>query len=153
MSHVASVKAYVTDLEILDKVAGDLGLELVRNVDTYAWFGRWVGDYSGGVAAVSNGHDPKTFGTCQHKLRRKDHQPGDYEIGLVPRLDGGPGWELLYDNWGSGGARIEQLAGKNLGALKNEISAAVSARILARKGYRVSRTVDANGVIKITGRL
>lgn len=150
MSHVASVKCYVVDLDALEAVAKDLGFELVRGAESYAWWGHWVNDFSGGVAAVSNGHDPKTFGTCKHKLRRADHHEGMYEIGLVPRLDGKPGFELLYDNYGTGGHAIEQKAGKNLVTLKTELAAAVTMRTMAREGWRVQRTVDAKGAVKIT---
>lgn len=151
MSHVASVKCYVTDLDVLDAVASRMGLELVRNATSYKWFGNWVGDFRGDTAAVSNGHDPSTFGKSLHKLRRKDHREGDYEIGLVARLDGQAGYELLYDNWGSGGRRIEERAGRGLKTLKDELTAEVTTRQLARKGYRVSRSVNASGQIVIAG--
>lgn len=151
MSHVASVQCYVQDLDALEAVAARLGLELVRGATSYAWFGTWVGDFRGDRAAVSNGHDPKTFGTSVHKLRRQDHRQGDYEIGLVPRLDGQPGFELLFDNWGHGGRRIQEKAGKDLLTLKNELAAETTQRILARQGYRWRRSVNAaTGDIVIT---
>lgn len=149
MSHVASVECYVTDLEALEAAADGLGFTLVRNATTYAWYGRWMNDFNESHAAVTRGHDPKTFGTCVHKLRRKNHQAGDYEIGLVPRLDGKPGFELIYDNWGNGGRQVEALAGKNLSELKRQIAAEVSTRVMQRQGYRVSRTT-VDGKIRLT---
>lgn len=150
MSHVASVKCYVTDLEALKAVADRMGFELVLNAKTYAWYGQWVGDFRGATAAVDNGHKPEDFGKCIHKLRRKDHKAGDYEIGVVARPDGQPGYELVYDNWGGSGRRIEELAGKGLKTIKDEIAAEVSTRIMRRKGYRVTRTTNAAGAIVLT---
>jgi hypothetical protein len=152
MSHVASVKCFVQDLDGLERVAKDLGFELVRDAKTYAWFGRWVNDFRGAQAAVDNGHRPEDFGKCVHKLRRVDHRDGMYEIGVVNRVDGKPGFELVYDNWSSGGAAIEAKAGKGLVTLKNAIAEDVTSLALKRKGYRVVRTVDAKtGAIKLTG--
>ena len=147
MSHVASVKCYVQDLDALASVADRLGFELVRDAKTYAWFGQWVGDFRGSTAAVDNGHRPEDFGKCLHKLRRKDARAGDYEIGVVARPDGQPGYELVYDNWSVGGSRVEELAGRGLSKLKDEIACEVSTRIMRRKGYRVSRTVNQQGAI------
>lgn len=149
MSHVAAVNCYVTDLDDLEAVADRLGFKLVRGATSYAWFGRWMNDYNATTAAVTQGFDPKTFGTCEHKLTLKDHRAGDYEIGLVERRDGQPGWEMLYDNWSTGGARIHERAGRNLETMKNELLAESSMRVMKRKGYRVTRTV-ADGKIKLT---
>lgn len=150
MSHVASVKAYVVDLEALAKVCEDLGLELVLGATSYKWYGRWVNDYRGAQAAVDNGHDPKTFGQCVHKIRRKDGE--GYEIGLVNRLDGEAGFEMVYDNWGAGGKAIEALAGDRLQTLKKALSVEVTTRIMRRQGCRVLQTVDAKtGKLKIQG--
>lgn len=152
MSHVVAVKAFVTDLDILAVVADTLGFEFVRDATTHAWYGRYVGDFDGATAAASNGHKPEHFGTCLHKLRRKDHERGDYEIGVVARVDGGTGFELVYDSWGQSGKRIEQLAGKNLTALKQELSLATAARQLMKQGYRVVRSINhANGLPMIAG--
>ena len=151
MSHVASVKCFVTDLNALEAVAKKLGMELVRDAKTYAWFGSWVGDFRGSTAAVDNGHRPEDFGKCVHKLRRADHQQGMYEIGVVARVDGKPGFELVYDNWGSGGAAIETKCGKGLATLKNELAAEVTLRTMIRQGYRVTRSVDTKtGAIVMT---
>ncbi len=150
MSHVAAVKAYVTDLDACAAACEENGLELVRGQKTYRWFGRWVNDYRGGVAAVDNGHDPKTFGHCEHAIRVKNGQGHEYEIGLVRRLDGGPGWELVYDNW-CGGNGLEAKAGTGLVDLKRSISTQVATRHLQRQGYRVVKTVDARGRIHVGG--
>ncbi len=150
MSHVASVELFVTDLDALEVAAERLGLVLERGATTYHWYGSWQNDYHAQEAAVRNGHDPKSFGKCEHKLRRADGQ--GYEIGLVPRVDGGSGWELIYDNWGSGGRLIHDAAGVGLVGLKDEIAAEVSTRILQRKGYRVTRSKNAAGELQLTAR-
>lgn len=150
MSHVASVKAYVTDLDALAKCCEDLGLELVLGATEYKWYGRWVNDFRGAQAAVDNGHDPKNFGKCLHKIRRKDGQ--GYEIGLVSRLDGEPGFEMIYDNWGAGGQAIEALAGERLTVLKKALSVEVTTRIMRRQGYRVVQSIDAKtGKLRVQG--
>ena len=143
MSHVASVDCFVTDLAALRTVAERLGFDLVEGAKTYAWYGRFMND-----SRAFGKHDPKTFGTCEHKLRAKDHQSGDYEIGLVRRLDGEPGWELLYDEWGPG-QKLHAKAGNRLATLKDELAAEVSTRAMQRQGWRVRRTVTADGKIQL----
>lgn len=145
MSHIASVQCFVTDLDALDAVASRLGMVLERGATTYAWFGRDMGD-----SQLAAGHNRATFGTCLHKLRRADAAVGDYEIGLVARVDGKPGYEMLYDQWGHGGQRIAAVAGANLVTLKSELAAEVSTRLLARQGFRITRTQAADGSIKLT---
>ena len=100
MSHVASVDLIVTDLDAIEQAADRLGFVLMRGQLTHEWYNTWLSDWDSAQAAANQGFDPKHFGTCQHALRLKDHHPGDYEIGLVARRDGKPGWELVYDVWG-----------------------------------------------------
>ena len=102
-----------------------------------------------GDSNLAPGHDPKDFGKCQHALRLQDRRSDDYEIGLVPRVDGQPGFELLYDNFASYGRRLEAKAGPELVTLKNEIATAASLRTLQRAGYRVHRTVTESGEIQL----
>jgi len=144
MSHVASVDCFVTNLEELRAVADRLGFTLVEGAKNYAWYGRFMND-----SRDFGKHDPATFGTCEHKLRMKDHIEGqDYEIGLVARLDGQPGWEMLYDNWGPG-QRLHERAGVGLATMKDEIAAEAATRAAQRKGYRVRRTVNADGKLQL----
>lgn len=140
MSHITDVKLKVKDLDGLAEAAGALGLELVRGQKTHAWFGRFMSDSAEGrrVAQERGAH---TFGKCEHAIRRKDHQQGDYEIGVVAEKDGS--YSLLYDTWGHGGSRIEQKAGPQLTALRREYSAAVAGRkaraTLGRQGWTTVR--------------
>lgn len=141
MSHISSVEAYVTDLDVLEAVAQRLGFRLVRGATSYKWFGRFLGDSN-----EAPGYDPKTFGTCEHKLVLANATSDDYEIGVVKRADGEPGWELLYDAWSSYGQRLHRKAGPGLATLKDELAAEQSTRILQRQGYRVRRTQTEAGI-------
>lgn len=147
MSHVAAVDIMVTDLAALEVVANKMGFELIRGQKTWTWYGMDVGD-----SDLAKGHNRKNFGKGEHALRLKDHKAGDYEIGLVPRLDGKPGWELLYDAWGGHGRRLEERAGSRLGNLKNELAVEVTTRVMARSGYKVTRSLDKDGTIVLRGR-
>lgn len=146
MSHVVSVDCFCTDLADLRTAAERLGFEFREGQTTHAWFGVFVGD-----STPPPGRDPKLYGTCEHALRLTNHQTGDYEIGLVPRLDGEPGWELMYDQWGMYGQRLEAAGGHGLAKLKDELAAEAAMRTLRREGLRVWRTTDANGDIEING--
>lgn len=151
MSHVADVEMVVTDLDALDAVCQQLGLELVRGKKTYTWYGRWVNDYNDPArAAAARGFDPEQFGKCEHAIKMKGGDVGHYEIGLVPRRDGGKGWELLYDNYSSGRNFSQKLGGAALPVLKDELGAELSKRHLIRQGYKVSRSVE-NGAIVMRG--
>lgn len=150
MSHLESIECYCTDLDALAVVADRLGFELVRGARSFKWFGALVADYEGATAAVSRGYDPKTFGQCDHALRLKNATAGSYEIGLVRRIDGQPGWELLFDSWGVHGQLLEKYAGAKLTTLKDQLAAEVTRRQLARQGYRLQQRTLADGTIEIT---
>ena len=110
-------------------------------------------DFSGPSeqAAANQGFDPKLFGTCLHAIRLKDHKAGDYEIGLVARRDGRPGWELVYDAWGCSGRRLEEKAGKALATLKDEYAAATTIKQLVKAGYKAARRVNDQGKLQVVG--
>lgn len=146
MSHVVASKVFVSSLSDAREVGDELGFNLVENVSTYAWYGSWQNDFSGETAAVDNGYNPKDLGKCEHKLRRKDHTSGMYEIGLCKRPDGKPGWELVYDNWGGGGKAIEEKAGKGLGLFKAHLGAHAMVKQARREGYRITKTVVNNKI-------
>lgn len=149
MSHVTDIDFSVTDLDCLAEAAAENGMEFRRDQKTYAWYGRWMNDWNEQNAAVTKGRDPKTFGHCDHAIRRQDHQSGDYEIGLVPSTTG-KGYDLIYDRWGSGGQRIHDAAGDNLRKLEQSYSAAVARKQLRRQGFReIKRYVDEAGLLHI----
>lgn len=155
MSHVAKVDIMVPGAEALDALEAILpqfGLELRRNKKTWNWYGQFLNDWNNrDRAAIFDGWDPTQFGHGDHAIGIKG-DPSGYEIGLVPRRDGGVGWEMLYDSFGSGQA-LERAAGAGLAKLKDELAASIASRHLIRKGYRVHRTVDAKtGAIRLHGR-
>lgn len=142
MSHVADVDLKITDLDACEAACDALGLELVRGAKSYKWYGQWVNDYNDSErAAAMKGHDPRLFGQCVHKIRVKGAHSDTYEVGLVPRLDGGPGFDAVYDNW-QGGYGLERVAGDGLAKLKQEYGAQVATRHLMSMGYQISRYFD-----------
>ena len=131
MSHVASIELEIKDLDALDEACETLGLELVRGQKTYKWWGHSVGDYP-----LPTGFKASDLGKSEHAIRI----PGDknaYEIGVVPRRDGKPGYTLLWDFY-AGGYGMEAKVGKDACKLKQAYSAAVATRHYRKLGYRVS---------------
>lgn len=150
MSHVADVDLTILDLDALERACAELGLELVRGQHTYKWYGTWVNDYSDPErAAAVRGFNPQDFGKCEHAIRRAGHKEGDYEIGLVARPDGTPGYSVLYDNFGSGRYFATKLAGAGLPELKDEYGAQVATRYWTQKGYHVKRQRNAQNETQI----
>jgi hypothetical protein len=146
MSHMVASKVFVSSLSDAREVGAELGFELVEGATSHEWYNQWMNDFGGETAAVSNGYEPSRLGKCEHKLRRVDHKAGMYEIGLYARADGKPGWELLYDNWGSGGKAIEEKAGKNLGKFKAFLGAHAMTKQARREGYRITKTMVDNKI-------
>lgn len=146
MSHVADVDIKIRDLDACEAAVKRLGGQLMRGQKTHKWYGRFLNDWNSQSAAV-NRRDPKTFGKCDHAIKF----PGiNYEIGLVREEDGS--YTPVYDSYGHGGGhdggKITQLlGGLQLPKLKDEYAAAVTTRMLARKGFRVTRTTGKNGEI------
>jgi hypothetical protein len=136
----------IRDLDAAEAAVKRLGGTLVRGQKTHRWYGKFLNDWGSQDAAV-NRRDPKTFGTCDHAITF----PGiNYEIGLCAEADGS--FTAVYDTYGSGGtndghALTAKCGGNGLPTLKNEYAAAVSTRVMARKGFRVTRTVGKNGAI------
>lgn len=105
MSHVAMVEIEIKDLDVLAAACRRVGLELRRGQTSYHWWGESMGDYPlpPGFAAEDLGH-------CEHALHiagEPDVPAGTdgmmqfgeyaYEVGVVRRRDGRPGWTLLWD--------------------------------------------------------
>jgi len=145
MSHVADCDIKFKDLDAVDVALKPFGGELLRGQTTHRWYGQFLNDWRSDRAAV-NRRDPATFGKCDHAIRF----PGiNYEVGLVREADGT--YTPVYDSYGSGGqhdgGKLEALMGAGLPKLKDEYAAAVTTRMLARKGFRVTRSVNAKGEI------
>lgn len=141
MSHVAKVELDIKNLDDLEAAATAVGLELVRDVTQYHWYGTNRGGRNAGGQLVD--------ASCAHVLRVPNTGQEHYEVGVVQRADG-RGFELVYDNWGPG-ARLDQLAGPGLVNLRREYAALTSARALRTAGWSVTRRVNAQGEIVIEG--
>jgi len=143
MSHVGIVEdVWVTDLDMLERILLPLGLELVRDQKTYAWWGRSQGDYP-----LPIGMSADDLGKCDHAIRvigkpGKTGVGGPWEIGLVARTDGNPGWMLLYDNYGSHGWALESKGGKGMSKIRRELAREVLESEYLSMGYQVSTTLD-----------
>jgi hypothetical protein len=130
MSHVATIELEIRDLEALKAACRVLGLEFVAGQRTYRWYGRHVGDYP-----LPQGFTPEDLGKCEHAIR----VPGNaqaYEIGVVARRDGRPGWTLLWDFW-QGGFGLEEKVGKHADRLKQAYALEAARRAAQRAGHRV----------------
>lgn len=142
MSHITKGTVKVLDLDALGTAAGRLGFDLVRGVERFNWYGRFLGD-SPGIRGMS----PEQYGKCEHVLRRQGAAQGDYEIG-VARAQDGAGYELHYDTWGSGQKLVAQ-AGQGLGKLTVEYGVEAASRefdgTLAREGWEMERESLPNG--------
>lgn len=79
MSHVVTVDVEVKSLEALKKMCANLGWQLKEGQKTYAWYGRWVGDYQAEDSAIKQGFKEEDLGTCDHAITIPDCK---YEVGL-----------------------------------------------------------------------
>lgn len=138
MSHVADVEMCVTDLDACEAACARLGFKLVRGQTSYNWFGEWLNDWTSERAAGLRGRKPEDFGKCEHAIVIEGADDHAYQIGLVPRLDGQPGWDAIYDAWGSG-HELERLGGVGLSTLSEEIGAEVALRQLMSAGFICQR--------------
>jgi hypothetical protein len=178
MSHVATIEIEVTNLQDLKVACEELGLELMFGQQTYRWFGRSVGDYPlpEGFTAAELGtcHHACRFPPDRVAQMRAQHLallkanfkrdypdqpfPSDdyfekrvqdpYEIGVVPRRDGKPGWLLLWDFF-AGGFGLRGAIGDGAGKLKQAVATAASIRVMKQQGFRVHQEKLANGSVKL----
>lgn len=142
MSHVADVDIRIKDIDCFRKAVEALGGEYLPDEKNIRWYGRFLNDWSSDRAAV-NRIDPKRFGKSDAGIARF---PGcSYDVGLLKNEDGS--FTPYYDTYGQGHGLTKVLGGEDCMNLKNEYAAATSIRMLARKGFRVTRTVDKAGAI------
>lgn len=121
MSHITTTTVQILDIDTLEAAAHQLGLVLNRGQQTYRWWGRTVGDYP-----IPAGFTADDLGRCDHAICVPD-QPGAYEIGVVQRRDGQPGWQLMYDFY-AGGYGLMERVGENAHRLLQEIAVATLQR-------------------------
>lgn len=145
MSHVPEIDIEIKDLDSLEKACEVLGLELVRGQTTFKWFGKHMGDYP-----LPAGFRAEDIGKCEHAIRVKG-APKAYEVGIVPRRDGRPGYTALYDFW-QGGYGLMDKIGKDGNKIKQEYAAQVAMKHARKKGFSVTRSVNSSGEIILNAR-
>lgn len=132
MSHVTSIDLHVKDLDILARSVQPLGCELLRDVTTYKWYGRHVGDYP-----LPTGFTKEDMGKCDHVIRVKGADARTYEVGVVKRRDGKPGYTLLWDFY-AGGYGLQEKVGKDAVNIRKQYAAQVAASTMRKQGYSVA---------------
>lgn len=142
MSHVADCEVQFKDMSLAGDVAKALGGEYLPNETKIRWYGRFLNDWNSQSAAV-NRIDPKRFGKTDAGVIR--FADCGYDIGFLKNEDGS--YTPYYDSWGEGHKIANRLGGISLPKLNDEYAAAVSTRMLARRGFRVQRSTDAKGAI------
>jgi hypothetical protein len=143
MSHIAQVDLHIKDLSALEKACAQLGLELVREQKTYKWYGRVVGDYP-----LPEGFQAHELGQCEHAIRIPGNS-GAYEIGVVARRDGKPGYLLLWDFW-HGGFGLEERVGAECKKLRQSYAVQVATKQARGQGFRVQQHVGQDGKVRLT---
>lgn len=148
MSHVATVDLDVTDLGVLAAACRRIGLEFVEGQQTYRWYGQSMGDGS-----IPAGFTAEDLGRCEHAIRLADgstrgrFQP-PYEIGVVRRRDGRPGWALLLDEW-QGGYGLIDVCGQGAGTLKQAYALEQAICTAQQQGYQVQERQLEDGSIQL----
>ncbi len=123
MSHVARIAVDVKSLADLEAAAQALGLKLECGVKTYNSYQRGL--------------------PCDHKITDPNN-PHAYEIGVLARKDGKPGFDLMFDEFAGGQGMVAKI-GAGAHRLKQEYSASVATSYYRKRGFRVSRTVKEDG--------
>ena len=162
MSHVAKVDVEITNLDDLDAACKRIGLELVRGQQTYQWYGTSVGDYP-----LPEGFTVEDLGRCDHAIRipldhpyhqRSDPTDRPYEIGVVKRRDGKPGYMLMWDFF-CGGMGLSEFTGQSLDSsgehdgqvprLKQAYAICAARRVAQQRGFRLQEQALADGTVKM----
>jgi hypothetical protein len=144
MSKVAALQFHILDLNVLAGACSRLGLELVHGQQQYKWFGN-----RGQQEAVPEGFTREELGTCEHAIRIPNN-PNAYEIGIVTRRDGQPGYTLLWDSW-QGGYGLTDAIGKDGSRLFQQYSLGITLQQLATDNLCVlEQSADAQGNIHLT---
>lgn len=139
MSHVTKIDTEIKDLNALAAACQEIGCELIIGQKTYKWFGSYVGD-----SPLPQGFRKDELGKCEHAIKVKDATGQTYEVGVVKRRDGREGYTLLYDYWQGGYGLIKKI-GDGAKTLTREYKIQVASKKARQQGYRVVRSVAANG--------
>jgi hypothetical protein len=142
LSHVATVDVHIQSLTDLRAGCERLGLEFVEGQKTYRWFGEHVGDYP-----LPPGFTPEDLGKCVHAIRVPNNGLA-YEVGVIERRDGKPGWQLIWDFY-RGGYGLQARVGEDCGLLKQAYAVEAAKRVAKLQGFAVTERTMANGEIKL----
>lgn len=145
MSHIATVKTKIMDLEALKAACRELGAEFKQGQKTYAWYGERIGN-----DPLPEGMRIEDLGKCDHAI----HVPGvRYEIGIVKV---GNHFKLAYDFYGYDGCsdrhdghKLQEKFGVECGKLVQSYAVHVAMRQAAMRGLSVHRTTLTNGSVKL----
>lgn len=150
MSHVSLIELEIKDLDCLKEACEELGLTFQENKKNYRWFGRWMNDYHEADAAYLHGIDPNDYGKCDHCITAADWE---FDIGLVKNKNNS-GYQLIYDNWGIRGKKIEEVVGKGCQILANKYAEKVIIKNVNKniknKGFKLHTRQQLNdGTVKL----
>jgi hypothetical protein len=165
---LATISLEVKDLDALDEACKRLGLELVRGQETYKWFGSLgnnklePSEKPGHYNVVADCGDGRVYrfefelppGFKIEDLGRSCHVirvPGSngYEIGVVRRRDGRPGFILQADYDVNEGGAIGGIVGEGCRKLKQMYATTVAIKQARQSGFRVTEQKLPNGSIQL----
>ena len=135
LSHVDAYQCEFTNLDILRAAVKQVGGEM-RQSETYAWYGRHVGDHP-----LPKGYSVSDMGKCKYAIR---FDGVAYEIGVVPSKTKADAFDLICDFYGSGVSlpdRIKQIT--------VEYAAQAALAWAKAKGYTNVRISRKNGGAQI----
>jgi hypothetical protein len=139
MSHIATIKTELRDLDALKSACIELGAQFVEGQTQYKWFGAHMGDYP-----VPEGIRQDQLGKCTHVIR----VPGvEYEVGVVQKSTGH--WTLAYDFWGPGQGLLKKF-GPDCQRLVQLYGIHKAIREATRHGHQVHRRQQQDGSIKLS---
>ena len=148
MSHVATVDVEIKNLEWLAQACQKIGLEWLPEQTTYRWFGVSVGDFP-----LPAGFSKEELGHCDHAIglptSSSPRASEAYQIGVVKRRDGRPGWSLLWDFY-EGGKGLQNVVGEGCCQLIKSYTSIAVRETALRQGLRVSEQQLADGSIRMT---
>jgi len=143
VSHCAQVELDIRDADAIVAACRRLGLEFRANQKTFKWYGEFVGD-----SPLPPGFTIEDLGKCDHAIGVPGN-PDAYEVGLVQRRDGRPGFVLLFDYW-QGGHGLMEKVGKNCVKLKQAYAAEVALKQARMQGFAVREEQRADGSLRLT---
>lgn len=139
MSHISLIKVRFKSLVILKQTCKELGtVEFMQGQKTYKWYEKYMGDWP-----LPEGYTKEDLGKCEHAIRVKGNSEA-YEIGVVKRRDGKPGWELIYDFF-SKGKGLEKAVGKDCVKLRQAYAVLVATNKAVAQGFQVEKIKSKDG--------